>query len=87
MDYGITRIYSPDDGRCKGLAGTINDLVRQSDFRPGDHIERRSSGLATRNPLSIARLISLQRILPISMQPCSKTIHTLARNRRCRSRV
>ncbi|MBT8223061.1 MAG: cobalamin B12-binding domain-containing protein, partial [Eudoraea sp.] len=32
MDYGITRIYSPDDGREMGLQGMINDLVSQSDF-------------------------------------------------------
>ncbi|MBU2951571.1 methylmalonyl-CoA mutase family protein [Tamlana agarivorans] len=31
MDYGITRIYSPDDGREMGLQGMINDLVQQSD--------------------------------------------------------
>lgn len=27
MNYGITRIYSPDDGRKMGLQGMINDLV------------------------------------------------------------
>ncbi len=32
MKYGITRIYSPDDGRTMGLQGMINDLVAQSDF-------------------------------------------------------
>ncbi|GAA3515424.1 methylmalonyl-CoA mutase family protein [Aquimarina addita] len=31
MAYGITRIYSPDDGRALGLQGMINDLVAQSD--------------------------------------------------------
>jgi methylmalonyl-CoA mutase len=31
MDYGITRIYSPDDGRELGLQGMINDLVKKSD--------------------------------------------------------
>ncbi len=30
MDYGITRIYSPDDGREMGLQGMINDLVKAS---------------------------------------------------------
>lgn len=33
-EYGITRIYSPDDGRSLGLQGMINDLVEQSDFSP-----------------------------------------------------
>ena len=31
MDYGITRIYSPDDGRELGLQGMINDLVQKSE--------------------------------------------------------
>jgi len=31
-NYGITRIYSPDDGRKMGLQGMINDLLEKSDF-------------------------------------------------------
>ena len=38
MEYGITRIYSPDDGRELGLQGMINDLVRKSDFATGQNI-------------------------------------------------
>ncbi|MBK7957905.1 MAG: methylmalonyl-CoA mutase family protein [Bacteroidetes bacterium] len=34
--YGITRIYSPDDGRSMGLQGMINDLMWKSDFPTGD---------------------------------------------------
>ena len=34
--YGITRIYSPDDGRSMGLQGMINDLVQQCDYSIGD---------------------------------------------------
>jgi len=30
--YGITRIYSPDDGRALGLQGMINDVLQHSDF-------------------------------------------------------
>ncbi len=30
--YGITRIYSPDDGRQMGLQGMINDMLEQCDF-------------------------------------------------------
>ncbi|UAM96844.1 methylmalonyl-CoA mutase family protein [Polaribacter litorisediminis] len=32
MDYGITRIYAPDDGRAMGLQGMINDLVKTSEI-------------------------------------------------------
>ena len=31
-DYGIARIYSPDDGRTMGLQGMINDMLQQCDF-------------------------------------------------------
>jgi methylmalonyl-CoA mutase len=34
-NYGITRIYSPDDGRTLGLQGMINDLLQQADFPTG----------------------------------------------------
>jgi methylmalonyl-CoA mutase cobalamin-binding domain/chain len=30
--YGVTRIYSPEDGRVLGLAGMIDDMVRSADF-------------------------------------------------------
>ena len=39
MEYGIDRIYSPDDGREMGLQGMINDLVQKSDFATGEKIE------------------------------------------------
>jgi len=32
QNYGITRIYSPDDGRSMSLQGMINDLLEQSDY-------------------------------------------------------
>jgi len=31
-EYGITRIYSPDDGRKMGLEGMIEDVIKQCDF-------------------------------------------------------
>ncbi|MEM7344166.1 MAG: methylmalonyl-CoA mutase family protein [Chloroflexota bacterium] len=34
-DYGIARIYSPDDGRAMGLQGMINDLLEKADFPTG----------------------------------------------------
>jgi methylmalonyl-CoA mutase len=30
--YGVTRIYSPEDGRVLGLSGMIDDMLRASDF-------------------------------------------------------
>src|SRR6267154_5853747 len=54
MDYGITRIYSPDDGRAMGLQGMINDLVQQSDYPTGKIVS--SDKLVVDNHVQIAQL-------------------------------
>ncbi|NBW34444.1 MAG: methylmalonyl-CoA mutase [Cytophagia bacterium] len=56
MDYGITRIYSPDDGRSMGLQGMINDLVQQSDYPTGKTID--NGQLTVDNHVLIAQYIS-----------------------------
>lgn len=58
MDYGITRIYTPDDGRAMGLQGMINDLVEKSDYPTGKEIIADISALNTQNHLAIAHIIS-----------------------------
>ncbi|MGH8953103.1 MAG: methylmalonyl-CoA mutase family protein [Acidimicrobiia bacterium] len=35
-EYGITRIYSPDDGRELGLQGMVGDMLTRSDFATGE---------------------------------------------------
>ena len=37
-EYGITKIYHPDDGRKMGLQGMINDLIKKSDFLLGKEL-------------------------------------------------
>jgi len=56
--YGITRIYSPDDGRAMGLEGMIEDLLRQSDFPTGNQINGEVGHIADKSPKAVARLIS-----------------------------
>jgi methylmalonyl-CoA mutase len=56
MEYGITKIYSPDDGRALGLQGMINDLVEKADFPTGKKVSRKQ--LAASSHLDIAQLIS-----------------------------
>ena len=34
--YGVTRIYSPDDGREMGLVGMVADMIARSDFQAGE---------------------------------------------------
>lgn len=56
--YGITRIYSPDDGRQMGLQGMINDVLEQCDFPVGINLNGELNGFTKKNPKDIARLIS-----------------------------
>jgi methylmalonyl-CoA mutase len=59
MDYGICRIYSPDDGRELGLQGMINDLVMKSDFPTGDKLTKEMlNSLEEKNIHSLAQVIS-----------------------------
>jgi len=58
MDYGITRIYAPDDGREMGLQGMINDLVEKSDYAIGDVLNGEIDHLADKEIGAIARVIS-----------------------------
>ena len=63
MDYGITRIYSPDDGRELGLQGMINDMVQKSDFPTPDlNLPKGKDvyqSLKDNDVTTISRLISL----------------------------
>ncbi|PIE00935.1 MAG: methylmalonyl-CoA mutase [Thiothrix nivea] len=34
-NYGVTRIYSPQDGQAMGLQGMIDDMINRCDFDPG----------------------------------------------------
>lgn len=64
QDYGITRIYSPDDGRALGLLGMIDDMLERCDFKTGVNVKKDDvANLKKDVPLqdkkqAIARLIS-----------------------------
>ena len=57
-NYGIERIYHPDDGREMGLQGMIDDVIRRCDFpvvgKPSGEADR----LADKAPGDLARLIT-----------------------------
>ncbi|MGB3079855.1 MAG: cobalamin-dependent protein, partial [Saprospiraceae bacterium] len=56
--YGISRIYSPDDGRHMGLQGMINDVLIKCDFPLGEHLNGEVAKLSSKNHLSISRMIT-----------------------------
>lgn len=62
MDYGIARIYTPDDGRRMGLQGMIDDVVRQCDYalsRPNSDKKLLRASLLANDFGMIARLITM----------------------------
>ena len=57
-NYGITRIYSPDDGREMGLQGMINDLLKQCDYPIAAELNGQIKKISNQDTLAISRLIS-----------------------------
>ncbi len=56
--YGITRIYSPDDGRSMGLQGMINDMLQKCDYATGVNLNGEVNEITKKNPKAIGHLIS-----------------------------
>ncbi|SDM52371.1 fused isobutyryl-CoA mutase/GTPase IcmF [Sediminibacillus halophilus] len=58
-EYGVARIFSPEDGRSFGLQGMINQMLEECDFAPpvdlADEVERLSTG----DHKALAKLISV----------------------------
>ena len=57
--YGISRIYSPDDGRTMGLQGMINDMLQQCDFKTVTALNGELKHLPDKDIKAVARLITL----------------------------
>ena len=76
QDYGICRIYHPDDGRAMGLQGMINDLVQKSDFPTGTDIQDCIKDLS--KVQNIARLISAAENFPKESEKELSAIRKLA---------
>src|SRR5581483_2568891 len=55
QDYGVARIYSPEDGQRMGLQGMINDMLARCDFDPAQHAPK---ALEAGNPRSLAQVIT-----------------------------
>src|SRR5437868_14225243 len=62
--YGITRIYSPDDGRALGLQGMINDLVMQCDYPTLTKMNGEVKHIGNKDAKAIAQTISVVENFP-----------------------
>ena len=58
-EYGIAKIFSPDDGREMGLEGMMELLMRECDYALPPLEEMSQAQLTVENPLAIARAITL----------------------------
>ncbi|MFN2424759.1 MAG: hypothetical protein ABR572_13395, partial [Cryomorphaceae bacterium] len=78
-DYGIARIYHPDDGRKMGLQGMINDMIEKCDFATGQHINGEVKALEKHDVKAIARLISAAENYPESFKEEMQRIRDIAK--------
>ena len=88
QEYGITRIYSPDDGRELGLLGMIDDMLKRCDFKTGmnvsqDDVNSLSKGSSlTETKQAIARLISAAENAPKENQAALDQVRSIAATRK-----
>ncbi|MCX2451714.1 methylmalonyl-CoA mutase family protein [Pedobacter sp. PLR] len=59
QEYGITRIYSPDDGRKMGLQGMINNMLEQTDYITVTSLNGELKTIPQKNIKSIASAITV----------------------------
>ena len=80
-DYGITKIYHPDDGRKMGLQGMINDLVLKSDYSLGDKLIGEIKDIENQKIKNVSRAISAVENFPNNHKEFIKTITQKAKNK------
>ncbi len=56
--YGVTKIYSPEDGQKMGLLGMIQQTILQSDFDPGQYAPTNLAPVEDGNWRALAQLIT-----------------------------
>ena len=75
--YGIDKIYSPDDGREMGLQGMINEVLEIADFATGKDISLDTELLKQKNTKQIAQLISCAENFPKEFEKTAAQISSL----------
>ncbi len=56
--YGVTRIYSPEDGQKMGLQGLITDMLERCQYDPADNAPDSLEALAGHDTAALASLIT-----------------------------
>lgn len=81
MSYGITRIFSPDDGRTMGLQGMINYMLEACDFPTREKLNDELKGINERNSKSIAAAITLVENQPADTTAFLDELHKINKDR------
>lgn len=58
-EYGVSKIFSPDDGRRLGLQGMINQMLRETDFPTVKQLANEVAETQEQHHAAVARLISV----------------------------
>ena len=75
--YGISKIYSPDDGRTMGLQGMINDMLQQCDFQNKIKLNGELKHLPQKDIKSLATAISIVENYPAEADHFLSEVHKL----------
>ena len=78
--YGISRIYSPDDGRVLGLQGMIDHLLENCDFPTGSEVSLKSSDIHKSNHSALAKMISAVENYPDTVSDLMKVLRDEEKN-------
>ncbi|WP_100374209.1 fused isobutyryl-CoA mutase/GTPase IcmF [Bacillus sp. FJAT-45037] len=73
-EYGITHIFSPDDGRERGLQGMIDDMIKECDFPTVDQVSEELTVLKEKNARAVARCISYAELHAESKKELAATL-------------
>lgn len=78
--YGISKIYSPDDGRKMGLQGMINDMLIKTDFVTKTEITNELQTIPNKEIKAIAGAITVAENDPESAQAFVNELKELSKN-------
>src|SRR5690625_1284571 len=81
-DYGVSRIFSPEDGRKYGLQGMINIMLEECDFVPPIDLEKYLDRLKAGERQAMARYISYMENEEISESDKQSTLEKIKQQAR-----
>ena len=82
QDYGVAKIFSPDDGREMGLQGMINLILEMSDFPVGNVTAADLKKIPLKDRKILGKMISAAENFPEKTRPLMTKIEEMSATRR-----